>query len=402
MNEYFENQPDSDIILEKMEGFQNWLEIDLDTIGHNIQEVKKKVGDAEIVPCVKANGYGHGIVPCVAYMETQGVKRVLVAKLWEALQLREAGLDVGIVCIDPLFSPYQFEKVVDLDITQAIYQKKPARMLSEAAEKLGKEAKAWIKVDTGLGRVGVRWSEAHELIKHVASLPRLNIDGMFSTFSEDEELDRKQVERLLEIDLKVKKMGIYPGTKSIASSNAIIHKPYSYLDAVRPGLMLYGLYPEEEDMGRGVDLKQSMTWKVRVEHVKTIEKGESLTYSRRFVAPERIKVGTLHVGYSDGYPRSLTNKGIVRVKDEMKKVLGTVSVNHFIVDLTGTNIQPGDIIESLSREGENNATNLANLAGIMTYSLANHMNMLTPRVYYINGKPVALSKPYLCEESLLT
>jgi alanine racemase len=398
MSKYFENQLDSETIREKMEGFQNWLEIDLDAIGHNLHEVKEKVGGAEIVPCVKANGYGHGIVPCVAYMQTQGIKRVLVAKLWEALQLREAGLDIGIVCIDPLFSPDQFETVVDLNITQTIYQKKPARRLSEAAEKLGKEAKIWIKVDTGLGRVGVRWNEAAELIKYVSSLPRLNIDGMFSTFSEDEELDRKQVERLLNIDSTVKQVGIDPGTKSIASSNAIIHKPYSYLDAVRPGLMLYGLYPEEEDIGKGVDLKQSMTWKVRVEHVKTIEKGESLTYSRRFVSAERMKVGTLHVGYSDGYPRGLTNKGIVKVNDEMKPVLGTVSVNHIIVDLSGTDIQPGDIIETLSREGENNATNLANLAGIMTYSLANHMNMLTPRVYYRNGKPVALSKPHLYEE----
>ncbi len=398
MSKYFESQPDSETIREKMEGFQNWLEIDLDAIGHNIQEVKNKVGNAEIVPCVKANGYGHGIVPCVAYMQTQGVKRVLVAKLWEALQLREAGLDIGIVCIDPLFSPDQFETVVDVDIIQTIYQKKPARMLSEAAEKLGKEAKVWIKVDTGLGRVGVRWNEAPELIKYVTSLPGLNIDGMFSTFSEDEELDKKQVERLLDIDSTVTQMGIDPGTKSIASSNAVIHKPYSYLDAVRPGLMLFGLYPEKEDMGKGIELKQSMAWKVRVEHVKTIEKGESLTYSRRFVAPERMKVGTLHVGYSDGYPRSLTNKGIVRVNDEMKPLLGTVSVNHFIVDLSGTDIQPGDTIEALSREGENNATNLANLAGIMTYSLANHMNMLTPRVYYRDGKPVALNKPKLCEE----
>jgi alanine racemase len=398
MSEYFENQPDSETIRERIEGFQNWLEIDLDAIGHNLREVRRKTGEVEIVPCVKANGYGHGIVPCVAYMQTQGVKRVLVAKLWEALQLRDAGLDVGIVCLDPLFSPEQFQKVVELDITQTIYQRTPARMLSEAAEKLGKEAKLWVKVDTGLGRVGVRWSEAPEFIEFVAGLPGLKIDGMFSTFSEDEELDRKQVDRILDIDSKVKRMGIDPGTKSIASSNAVFHKPYSYLDAVRPGLMLFGMYPEEDDMGQGIELRQSIVWKARLEHVKTVEKGESLTYSRRFVAPERMRVGTVHIGYSDGYPRGLTKKGIVRVGDKIKPVLGTVSVNHFLVDLQGTALEPGDVIEPLSREGENNATNLANLADIMTYSLANHMNMLTPRVYYLNGEPVALSKPRLCEE----
>ena len=162
--------------------------------------------------------------------------------------------------------------------------------------------------------------------------------------------------------------------------------------------MLFGMYPEEDDIGQGIELRQSMAWKARLEHVKTVEKGESLTYSRRFVAPERMRVGTVHIGYSDGYPRGLTKKGIVRVGGKIKPVLGTVSVNHFLVDLKGTDLEPGDVIEPLSREGENNATNLANLAGIMTYSLANHMNMLTPRVYYLNGEPVALSKPRLCEE----
>jgi alanine racemase len=396
MSGYFAGQPSPEKINERIKGFQSWLEIDLDAIGRNLEQVRARTG-REVIPCVKSNAYGHGIVPVVAYMATQGVERVLVAKLHEALQIREAGIDVGIMNIDPLFTPEQFETVVRLGVSQTIYQPKPAKMLSDAAAKLGETASLWVKVDTGLGRVGVRWSEAPGLIEEISSLPNLRIEGIFSTLSEAEELDRRQVQRLLEVEEKLAAKGVDVGTKSIASSNAVFHKPYAYLDAVRPGLMLLGLYPEEEDRGHGVELRQSMCFKARIEHVKWVEEGEALTYSRRFVAPKRMRVGTVHIGYSDGYPRGLTEKGKVRVGDEIRSVLGTVSVNHFLVDLTGTGYEPGDVVEAISREGENDASSLAALAGIMTYSLANHMSPLLPRVYLRGGEPAALIESRLVE-----
>ena len=397
MSAYFGSQPTPDEITQMTEGFQSWFEIDLDAIGHNIDQAKARTG-GEIVPCVKSNAYGHGVVPVVAYMMDRGVKRVLVAKLHEAMQLREAGLDVGIINIDPLFSDAQFMTAVKHDITQTIYQLEPATRLNEAAERLGKTVGIWIKIDTGLGRVGVRWNEADDFIEEVAKLKNLRIEGIFSTMSEDEELDRKQVQRMLDIESAAKAKGIDVGTKSIASSNSLFHKDYTYLDATRPGLMLMGFYPEDDDKGHGIELRQSLCWKARVEHVKWIEAGESLTYSRRFVADRRMKVGTVHVGYYDGFPRGLTQKGKVRVGDKIKPVLGTVSVNHFLVDLSGTDVEVGDIVEPISRTGENDALSVANLAGIMTYSLGNALNMLTPRVYTMKGAPVAVTRPKLVME----
>jgi len=396
MSGYFEAQPSPVEIDERIEGYQSWLEVDLDAIGHNLAQVRERTG-REIIPCVKSNAYGHGIVPVVAYMETQGVETVLVAKLHEALQIRDAGLDVGIINIDPLFTPGQFETVVRLGVSQTVYQRKPARMLSEAADRLGETASLWVKVDTGLGRVGVRWSEAPALIEEINGMPKLSIEGIFSTLSEADELDRLQVQRLLEVEERLSERGVDAGKKSIASSNAVFHKPYAYLDAVRPGLMLLGLYPEEEDRGQGIELRQSMCLKARIEHVKWVEEGEALTYSRRFVAPRRMRVGTLHIGYSDGYPRGLTKKGRVKVGGMIKPVLGTVSVNHFLIDLTDTGCEPGDVVEAISREGENDASSLAGLAGIMTYSLANNLNPLLPRVYLRGGEPVAVSEPRLVE-----
>lgn len=394
MSGYFQRQPSPREIAERVKGFQSWIEVDLDAVGHNLDQVKARTG-REIIPCVKSNAYGHGIVPVVAYMEKRGIRRVLVAKLWEAEQLRDAGIGVDIINIDPLFTAEQFEYVVAQGITHTVYQRKAADKLSQAAEKLGKEAKVWMKVDTGLGRVGVRWDEAPDLIEYVAKKPNLRIDGVFSTLSEDDQLDRLQVERLLEVERLCEERGVSVGTKSMASSNAVFHKPYTYLDAVRPGIMLLGMYPEEADTGQGLELRQSLCLKARIEHVKWVKAGESLTYSRRFTASSRMRVGTVHIGYYDGFPRGLTKVGKVRVGDEMRPVLGTVSVNHFLVDLTGTDLEPGDVVEAISREGENDALGLATLAGVMTYSLANGLSLLMPRVYTEKGKPVALTKPKL-------
>jgi len=396
MSNYFTKQLTEKEIREKIKGFSSWLEIDLDAIGHNIEQVRILTG-GEIIPCVKSNAYGHGVVPIVAYMMEQGIKMVLVAKLYEAMQLRDAGLGIGIVSIDPLFSDADYDKVVKNSITQTIYQHEPAVKLNEAAEKAGKVTPIWVKVDSGLGRVGVRWSEAPQFITEISQLKNLKLTGIFSTMSEADELDRLQVQRMLDIEKECKAKGIDVGTKSIASSNAVFHKPYTYLDATRPGLMLMGFYPEDADLGQGIELRQSLCWKARIEHVKNVEKGEALTYSRRFVAPKPMKVGTVHIGYYDGYPRGLTKKGRVKVGDEIRDVLGTVSVNHFLIDLTDTDYKVGDVIEPISREGENNALNVANLAGIMTYSLGNGMHMLTPRVYFKDGKPVALTNPRLVE-----
>ena len=147
----------------------------------------------------------------------------------------------------------------------------------------------------------------------------------------------------------------------------------------------------------GLDLRLAISFKARVEQVKWVEAGESLTYSRRFTASKRMKVGTVHIGYSDGYPRGLTKKGLVKVDGKIKAVLGTVSVNHFLVDLDGTEVDVGGVVEAIGRDGENNAHNVAELAGIMTYSLMVGLHPLLPRVYFEKGKPVAVSEPRLVE-----
>jgi alanine racemase len=325
----------------------------------------------------------------------RGVGRFLVAKLWEAVQLREAGLDCGIINMDPLFLEGQFEEVVSRGVIQTVFRRETAEGLSRAAVKLGMEAEVFVKVDTGLNRVGVRHEEAADLIEYVSSLPGLRVGGMFSTFTESHEFDEVQLSRMLGLDGELRRRGIVVPNKSMASSNAVFHFPESYLDAVRPGIMLLGIYPEPGDRGLGIELRPALSFRARLEHVKWVEEDEAVTYSRRFVAPRRMRVGTVHAGYSDGYPRGLTKKGVVSVGGEVRPVLGTVSVNHHVVDVDGLDVGVGDVVELISREGENSLEALAGLAGIMVYKFCVELNPLIPRVYVEGGVPVAVWEPRL-------
>jgi alanine racemase len=393
---YFGSQPSSGEIKERVKGYASWLEINLNRLGFNLEQVRNRTG-VEVIPCVKTNAYGHGLVPVVAYLMKRGVGRVLVAKMWEAMQLRGAGLDCGVINMDPVFTEGQFDAVVENGFIQTVFSRSAADGVSGAAERWGREAEVFVKVDTGLNRVGVRHGEAADLVEYVQSLPGLRVGGLFSTFVESPELDRVQLERMLTVDAELRSRGIEVPLRSMASSHDIFHFSESYLDAVRPGLMLYGVYPEPADRNAGLELRPVMAFKARLEHAKYIEAGESVTYSRRFVAPRRMRVGTVHAGYSDGYPRELMMKGSVRVGDVIKPVLGTVSVNHHIVDLDGTDADVGDVVELVSREGENTMERLCAIAGIEPYKFCVGLNPLTPRVYLEGGRPVALSEPRLVE-----
>lgn len=388
---YFESQPAPEEIRERIEGFPSWFEIDLDNLEHNLNQIKS-LTSADLIPCVKNNAYGHGLVPIVAHLEALGISRVLVVKLREALKLREAGVRLEIVNMDPLFTRDSYEAVVEKGITHVIYTEDTARTLSEVSSGMGMKAHVFVKIDTGLRRVGVKHDEAANFLELVSGLPGLEIDGIFSTLGQNEEQDKAQLKRLLGVEAEARRRGIDPGLRSLASSDAVLYKPEAHLDAVRPGMLLYGVYPTTRDRGSGVDLKQVLSFKARLEHAKWVEKGDSVTYWGRFTAPRRMKIGTVHVGFYDALPRELSNRGRVKIGEGFRSILGSVSLNHILIDLTDTLIEPGDIVEVIGREGENTVNAIADVTGWMTYSLLNHLNPLTPRVYLKKGEPVALQE----------
>jgi alanine racemase len=390
---YFQNQPTREEINKRVEGFSTWIEINLDNIGFNLEQARALSG-VEIIPCLKKNAYAHGIAPVTAYLMSNGVQRVLVAKLWEAQAIRRAGLDCGVINMDPIYTEEQYRWAVEQGVSQVIYHRESAEKLSRAADGIHRVASVWVKVDTGLGRVGVNWVDAPDLIEYIAGLPGLRVDGLFSTLLEDD-MDFTQIERLKQVKETLSNRDIDMSTLSIASSHGIFLRPESSLDAVRPGVMLFGWYPMPEARETRVELRQALCLKGRLEHVKWVEPGTPLTYGGAFVAPRRMKIGTMHMGYSDGYLRQLSKKGIVNVGGKICPIIGGVSINHMIVDLSGTDAEIGDVVEAISMNGANDAHNLCELAGVEPYQLAVWMSPITPRIYYIGREPVAIVEPEL-------
>jgi alanine racemase len=389
----FQAQPSPAEITARVAGYGAWLEIDLDALGRNLGRLRQRLAPGtDVMPCVKNNAYGHGLLPVVAALAEQGVRRVLVVRLREAEQIADAGIPVRVLTMGPLFTDTQYESVVRRGIVQAVYTREVAERLSDAAERLGREAAIFVKIDTGLRRVGVWHEEAADLIERVGKLPGVKVEGIFSTLSQNAEQDPVQLARLLAVDATLRQRGIAPGLRSLASSDATLHRPAAHLDLVRPGALLYGVYPEKKDLGAGLELEQALALKARIEHVKWVERGASVTYWGRFVAPERMRIATLPVGFSDGLPRELANKARVLVGGRYQPSLGSVSLNHLVVDVTDAPAEPGDVVEVIGRRGENTLGRVAETAGWMVYSLLNHLSPATPRVYYRDGLPVALTE----------
>lgn len=388
---YLDVQPKPAEIKGRIKSYGSWLEIDLDALTHNLAEIRRYTR-AEVMPCIKNNAYGHGLLPVAAHLADCGVKRFLVAKLNEAIAIREH-IGTGVVNMDPVWTDEQYRMISEKGITHLIYTREAAERLSNAAAKARRTASVFIKVDTGLRRVGVSHTEAPDFIEMVSKLPYVRLEGVMSTFQEDPCQDRIALERFLVVGNELRARGIESGARSLTSTDSF-QDFASHLDLIRPGAIVYGFYPDSKHAKSGLDLWQALTWKVRIEYTKWIEKGDSVTYRGRYVAPERMRIGTLHVGFYDGIPRELANKARILVDGQYRSSVGTVSLNHLLVDLRETDAKAGDVVEVISPSGENTITKTAEAAGWVAYSLVNHLHPATPRVYIRNGEPTALLESY--------
>ena len=230
-------------------------------------------------------------------------------RLREAEQIVDAGIPVRVLNMGPLFTDAQYDSVARRGIVQAVYTRR-GRRAARATRRSGSAPRrpSSSRSTPGSGGSGVWHEEAAELIERVAKLPGVRVEGIFSTLSQNAEQDPVQLARLLGVDEALRARGIDPGLRSLASSDGTLHRPAAHLDLVRPGALLYGVYPEKKDLAAGLELEQALALKARVEHVKWVERGDSVTYWGRFVAPERMRIATLPLGFSDGLPRELANR----------------------------------------------------------------------------------------------
>lgn len=388
---YFAAQPAPEEIKRRIAGFGGWFEIDLDALGTNLAAIRARTG-AEVMPVVKNNAYGHGLRPICSALVDEGTEWLMVAKLAEALAIKSWGLDCHVVMMDALYTDAQFQEVVARDITPVVYTRAVAQRLNDTAEASGRKAGIFLKIDTGLHRVGVDYRHAIALVREIAAMPAIEIRGTFSTLMQDDAQDRLILERFKAVLDQMAGEEIDPGRRSVSSSHGIFHYPDSWFDMVRPAMALFGVYPWARDRESGLKLSQVLTFKARIEDLKPVAKGESVTYFGKYVARRDMRVGTLHVGFFDALPRELANKGTIQIGGRPCPAIGSVSLNHYLFDATDAEAKIGDVVDVIARDGVNDLVSTAETARWMVYSLLNHLSPFVPRVYFRGGRPVAIEE----------
>ncbi|KGG80522.1 alanine racemase [Caloranaerobacter azorensis H53214] len=372
-----------------------WAEINLDHLAHNIKEVKRVVKDGTLITAVvKANAYGHGAIKAAETFINNDADRLAVATLSEAIELRKAGFKVPILILG--YTPEcQFEKVIKYDIIQTIYTYEHGVAFSKVAERLGKIGIMHIKIDTGMNRLGFEVNKhTVEQICRICQLPYIEVEGIFTHFAVADEKDktftRRQFNEFKGLIEELEKRGIKIPIKHVSNSAAIIDLPEYNLDMVRAGIMLYGLYPSDYVNKSNVDLKPVMTLKTKISHLKTVPKGMGISYGLTYVTAKESKIGTLPIGYADGFTRILTGKAEVVVKDKRVKVVGRICMDQCMVDLTEVeDVNIGDEVV-LFGDGINSLhiDEIAKKLGTINYEIVCMVSRRVPRVYVKNGEIV--------------
>lgn len=379
-----------------------WVEINLDNLGHNLREIRRLVGEEVIITSViKADGYGHGAVAITKTLLDNGSNRFAVATLSEAIELRKSGIKEDILILG--YTPEcQDRLILENNISQTIYNIDHAKAISEAAKQLGMTAKIHLKIDTGMGRLGfLPVTHSVEEIVNIFKLPNLYVEGVFSHFAKADEADKEptniQFQKFNWLIKEIEKKGIEIPIKHIANSAAIIDLPEYHLDMVRPGIMLYGLYPSEQVKKESVDLKPVMTLKASVSNVKTLKAGEGISYGHNFVTDNETKIATLPIGYADGFTRLLNHKVEVSIKGKRIPIVGNICMDQCMANVSSIeDVKVGDTVTFFGDGSmdEPSVEEIANIVGTINYEMICMINKRVPRVYIKSNEPIYI-KDYL-------
>lgn len=373
-----------------------WAEINLDNLAHNIREVRRLVGEKVIITSViKADAYGHGAVAIAKTLSDSGSDRFAVATLSEAIELRKNSIKEDILILG--YTPkYHSRLIVENDITQTIYNVEDAKELSQTARNLRKEVKVHLKIDTGMGRLGFLSEKATiDKIAEIHKLPNINVEGMFSHFAKADESNKesaiKQFNKFDWLVEELKKKEVEIPIKHIANSATIIDLPEYYLDMVRAGIMLYGLYPSEYVDKEKAILKPVMTLKASVSNVKVVNAGEGISYGHNFITSKATKIATLPIGYADGFTRLLNNKAQISIRGKRVPIVGSICMDQCMADVS--NIEDVKIGDEVTFFGngtmkEPSADEIARTLGTINYEIVCMVSKRVPRVYIKNNEIV--------------
>lgn len=361
------------------------MEVDLSALSHNFQKIRERVGQAKVMAVVKANAYGHGLIECGLHFERCGVDFIGCAYLEEGLILRAAGVRIPILVFGGLVAD-QVDRYIqnNIDITASSLSK--LEQIEQVAATLKHRARVHLKIDTGMERLGVHYYSAESLLERTLTLKWCDVMGIFSHFSSADRVDQTvtnlQLERFLECLNFYSRHSLETPIRHIANSSAVILNQATHLDMVRPGIAMYGVMPSD-DVENKLGLKPAMSIYSRVVYFKVVKKGNGVSYSHLWRAPEDTRVVTIPIGYGDGYPRSLTNNVDVLIRGKRYPGVGAICMDQMMVNIGHGEAFNGDEITVVGSDGDQTISiaELAKRANTIPYEILVGINTRIPRIY---------------------
>jgi alanine racemase len=362
--------------------------VDLNALGWNFRQIRSKVGpQIKVLSMVKANGYGHGATAVAKALAAEGSDAFGVATAEEGMELRQAGIHAPILVLAGAYAD-QVDQFFDNALTPVLHAAASLEELDTTVRRRKKTLNVHLKVDTGMGRLGFLADEIDSWLGRIKQLKAIKIEGVFSHFSHAESVEgdytQQQLRLFRSVVERLRSEGIEPALVHLANSAATITLPAAYFDMVRPGLMLYGIYPSPA-MASQICLKPVLSWKTRILQLKQVPAGSSISYGQTFVTQRQSLIATLPIGYADGYSRLLSNRGQVLVGGKRASVAGRVCMDLTMIDVTDIeNLQPGDEVVLLGRQGdaEVSADEMAAWANTISYEILTSISNRVPRIYH--------------------
>lgn len=361
------------------------LEIDLNILADNYTKIKKFVALAKMMPILKANAYGHGLVRVAQLMQELNADYIGVAVLEEGILLREQGITIPILALGGIWGN-QIPLFLKHDLTIAASSIEKLNQIDELAKQMKTKAKVHLKIDTGMERIGVHFYSAEKLLDATLKCNHLQVEGIYSHFADSDNLDltytRLQLNRFNEVLSFFEKHSLPTPIRHISNSGSILQLPEANLDLVRPGILLYGVYPSQE-IPQTIKVRPASTWKSLVVYFKVIKANHPVGYGLTWQPDHDVRSVTVPVGYGDGYFRSMSNKAEVLLRGKRYPVVGRISMDQIVVNIENDSAYNGDEVILFGSDGTNKITveELADWAGTIPYEILTNINTRVPRLY---------------------
>ena len=377
---------------------RTWAEINLDNLRYNCEQLRGMLKDGvALCAVIKADAYGHGDIEVANAIE-EFADWFAVSNLMEAKRLRKAGVSKPVLILG--YTPAEnCRDLFEMSITQTVLGSEYAKELSDAAVEAGVSVNVHIKIDTGMSRIGFSSVDTEECVSQIEKavyLPGLNATGIFTHFAvadedseESAEFTEKQHERFSSVIWELQKRGIDFERVHCCNSAAMVFIPSYHHSMVRPGIILYGCSPNGKPI-QEVDLKPVMTLKTTVSLVKEVKAGETVGYGRKFRCPCDMKIATVAIGYADGYPRVLSNRGYAFVNDTVVPIVGNICMDQMMLDVSAVDVREGDQVILFGENSPISVDNVAVLAGTINYEILCGISRRVERVYIRDGQEVAV------------